>query len=157
MSQLLKIFGESFKSLSGYIHISLTSTLDGSEWTASCTGRLNSGKVVTCTHWIRGWLGPIASVIVVGRRKIPSAARNRTCTSTWKLFEPSLIITVAKTYISATLYLITSFCCHLESQHFQCCVPVVFHKHEEEIDPRDMNITFRFMTRSCRLRNLFYT
>jgi hypothetical protein len=39
---------------------SLTSALDGGEWSASRPGRFTPRERVPGTHWIGGWLGPRA-------------------------------------------------------------------------------------------------
>jgi hypothetical protein len=39
---------------------SLTSELDGGEWSASRTGRFTPRKRAPGTHWIGGWVGPRA-------------------------------------------------------------------------------------------------
>jgi hypothetical protein len=55
---------------SGGIAPPLTSTLDGSEWSASCSRRFTSGKRATGTHWIGDWVGPKNGLDNVERRKI---------------------------------------------------------------------------------------
>jgi hypothetical protein len=37
---------------------SLTSALDGGEWSASCPGRFTPRERAPGTHWIGGWVGP---------------------------------------------------------------------------------------------------
>jgi hypothetical protein len=54
---------------------SLTSTLDGGEWTASRPGRFTPRERAPGTHWIRGWMGPRAVVDAVVKRNIPSPRR----------------------------------------------------------------------------------
>jgi hypothetical protein len=54
---------------------SLTLALDGSEWSASCPGRLTSRERAPGTHWIGSWVGPTAVLDVVVNRKIPSPRR----------------------------------------------------------------------------------
>jgi hypothetical protein len=51
---------------------SLTSALDGGEWSASRIGRFTPRKGVLGTHWIGGWVGPRAVLDAVVKRKIPS-------------------------------------------------------------------------------------
>jgi hypothetical protein len=51
---------------------SLTSALDGGEWSASRPGRFTPRKRAPCTHWIGGWEGPRAVLDAVVKRKIPS-------------------------------------------------------------------------------------
>jgi hypothetical protein len=53
-----------------YIHIFLTSALVGGEWSASRPGRFTPGGKVTGTHWIGGWVDPIAGLDVVEKRKL---------------------------------------------------------------------------------------
>jgi hypothetical protein len=51
------------------IHVFLSSTLVGSEWSASRRGRLTSGERTPGTHWIGGWVGPRAGLDDVEKRK----------------------------------------------------------------------------------------
>jgi hypothetical protein len=51
---------------------SLTSALDGGEWSASRPGRFTLRERAPVIHWIGGWVGPRAVV----RRKIPSPYRD---------------------------------------------------------------------------------
>jgi hypothetical protein len=51
---------------------SLTSALDGGEWSASHPGRFTPGERATGTHWIRGWMGPRDVLDAVVKRKSPS-------------------------------------------------------------------------------------
>jgi hypothetical protein len=44
------------------IHVFLTSALVGGEWSASCPGRCIPGERATGTHWIGGWVDPIAGL-----------------------------------------------------------------------------------------------
>jgi hypothetical protein len=57
---------------------SLTSALDGGEWSASRPGRFTPKEGVPGTHWIGSWVGPRVVLKAVVRRKIPSPAGNRT-------------------------------------------------------------------------------
>jgi hypothetical protein len=57
-----------------YTH-SLTSALDGSEWSASRPGRFTPRERAPDTHWTGGWLGPRAVLAAVVKRKIPSPRR----------------------------------------------------------------------------------
>jgi hypothetical protein len=50
---------------------SLTSTLDGGEWSASRPGRFTPRETASGTHWIAGWVGPRAVLDAVVKRKIP--------------------------------------------------------------------------------------
>jgi hypothetical protein len=54
---------------------SLTSALDGSEWSASRPGRFTPRERAPCTHWIGDWVGPRAVLDAVVKRKIPSPRR----------------------------------------------------------------------------------
>jgi hypothetical protein len=51
---------------------SLTSALDGGEWSASCPGRFTPREGAPGTHWIGGWVGPRAVLDAMVKRKIPS-------------------------------------------------------------------------------------
>jgi hypothetical protein len=55
---------------------SLTSALDGGEWSASRPGRFNPRKRAPGSHWIVNWVGPRASLDAAVRRKIPSPYRD---------------------------------------------------------------------------------
>jgi hypothetical protein len=54
---------------------SLTSALDGGEWSALRPGRFISRERAPNTHWIGGWVGPRAVLDAVVKRKIPSLRR----------------------------------------------------------------------------------
>jgi hypothetical protein len=54
---------------------SLTSALDGGEWSASRPSRLNPSERAPGTHWIGDWVGPRAVLDAVVKRKIPSPRR----------------------------------------------------------------------------------
>jgi hypothetical protein len=54
---------------------SLTSALDGDEWSASRPGCFTPRERVPVTHWIGGWVGPRAVLDAVVKRKIPSRRR----------------------------------------------------------------------------------
>jgi hypothetical protein len=51
---------------------SLTSALDGSEWSASRPGRSTPRERAPRTHWIAGWVDIRAVLEAVVKRKIPS-------------------------------------------------------------------------------------
>jgi hypothetical protein len=51
---------------------SLTSALDGGEWSASCPGRFTPKERAPGTHWIGGSVGPRAVLHAVAKKKIPS-------------------------------------------------------------------------------------
>jgi hypothetical protein len=54
---------------------SLTSALDGGEWSASLPGRFIPREGASGTRWIGGWVGLRAILDVVVKRKIPSPRR----------------------------------------------------------------------------------
>jgi hypothetical protein len=54
---------------------SLTSALDGGEWSASCPGHFTPRETAPGIHWIGGWVGPRAILDAVVKRKIPSPHR----------------------------------------------------------------------------------
>jgi hypothetical protein len=54
---------------------SLTSALDGGEWSASRPSRFTPRERAPCTHWIGDWVGPRAVLEAVVKRKIPSPRR----------------------------------------------------------------------------------
>jgi hypothetical protein len=54
---------------------SLTSALDGGEWSDSRPGGFTPRKRAAGAHWIGGWVGPRAVLDPVGKRKIPSSRR----------------------------------------------------------------------------------
>jgi hypothetical protein len=51
---------------------SLTSALDGGEWSASHPSCFIPRERAPGTHWIGGWVGPRAILDMVVKRKIPS-------------------------------------------------------------------------------------
>jgi hypothetical protein len=54
---------------------SLTSALDGGEWSASRPGLFTPKETAACTHWIGGRVGPRAVLEAVVKRKVPSPRR----------------------------------------------------------------------------------
>jgi hypothetical protein len=54
---------------------SLTSALDGGDWSASRPGRFTPRERASGTHWIRGWVGPRAVLDTVVKREIPIHCR----------------------------------------------------------------------------------
>jgi hypothetical protein len=54
---------------------SLTSALDGSEWSASRPGRFTPKGRIPGTHWIGGWVGPRAVLDAVVKKKITCLRR----------------------------------------------------------------------------------
>jgi hypothetical protein len=55
------------------VEVVLTSTLDGSEWSASHPGRFTPKE--KAPGWRGGWVGPRAVLDAVAKRKIPSPRR----------------------------------------------------------------------------------
>jgi hypothetical protein len=55
----------------GGVH-SLTSALDGGEWSASLPVRFTPRERNPGTHWIGGWVDPRAGLNMVAKGKIPS-------------------------------------------------------------------------------------
>jgi hypothetical protein len=51
---------------------SLTSALDGGEWSASRPGRFTHRERAPGVHWTGGWVGPRAVLDAVVKREIPS-------------------------------------------------------------------------------------
>jgi len=51
---------------------SLTSALDGNEWSASWSGHSTSREGAPVTYWIGGWVGLKAGLAMVSKRKIHS-------------------------------------------------------------------------------------
>jgi hypothetical protein len=54
---------------------SLTSALDGGEWSASRPGRFTARKTAPGTHWLGGWVGLRAVLDTALKRKTPSPRR----------------------------------------------------------------------------------
>jgi hypothetical protein len=54
---------------------SLTSALDGGEWSASRLSRFTLTERAPGTHWIGGWVDPRAVLDAVVKRTIPSSRR----------------------------------------------------------------------------------
>jgi hypothetical protein len=57
---------------------SLTSALDGGEWSASRPGRFTPSDRALHIHWIGSWVGPGAGIDRVVKRKFPALAGIRT-------------------------------------------------------------------------------
>jgi hypothetical protein len=51
---------------------SLTSALDGGEWSAASPGRFAPRERAPATHWIGGWVGSRDVLDPAVKRKIPS-------------------------------------------------------------------------------------
>jgi hypothetical protein len=49
----------------GTVPLTLTSALDGGEWSASRSGRFTARERAPRTHWIGGWVGPRAMLDAV--------------------------------------------------------------------------------------------
>jgi hypothetical protein len=54
---------------------SLTSALDGGEWSASRIGRFTPGDRAPGIHWLGGWVGSRADLDVVEKKKLPNPRR----------------------------------------------------------------------------------
>jgi hypothetical protein len=63
------------------IHIFLTSTLGGGEWSASRPCHFNPGERAPSTQWIGGWLAPRAGLDDVEKRKFLTLDGTQTPTS----------------------------------------------------------------------------
>jgi hypothetical protein len=57
---------------------SLTSALDGGEWTTSRRGRFTSREIAPGTHWIRGWVGSKAGLDRMVNGEFPAPAGTQT-------------------------------------------------------------------------------
>jgi len=55
---------------------SLTSALDGGEWSVTCPGSFTPRERAPGTHWIGGWVVPRAGLDAMVKRKIPSSCRD---------------------------------------------------------------------------------
>jgi hypothetical protein len=55
---------------------SLTSVLDGDEWSASRSGHFAPKEIPPGTHWLGGWMGPRARLDAEVKRKIPIPCRD---------------------------------------------------------------------------------
>jgi hypothetical protein len=55
---------------------SLTSALDGGEWSVLCPSHFTPWERAPGTHWIGGWVSPRAGLDMVVKRKIPSSCRD---------------------------------------------------------------------------------
>jgi hypothetical protein len=60
------------------IHIFLTSTLAGGEWSASRPGSFTPGERAPDTHWIGGWVGPRAGLDDTEKILYPTGTRTPT-------------------------------------------------------------------------------
>jgi hypothetical protein len=57
------------------VPLTLTSAIDGGEWSASRPGRFTSSEKAPGTHWIGDWVGPRTVLDAVVKRKFPSPRR----------------------------------------------------------------------------------
>jgi hypothetical protein len=74
-----------------YIHTFFTSTLAGGEWSASRPGRFTSEeRAPPRTYWIGGWVGPIAGLDDVLKRKFLALPESNS--------DPSVVQPVASRY-----------------------------------------------------------
>jgi len=46
----------------------MTSALEGSEWSASCPGRFTSVERACGSHWVGGWVGPRAGMVLRNKK-----------------------------------------------------------------------------------------
>jgi hypothetical protein len=60
---------KTYRGVETHLHAFLTSTLNGSNWSASYIGHLTPGKSLSSTHWIGGWLDPRAGLDATVKRK----------------------------------------------------------------------------------------
>jgi hypothetical protein len=74
---------------------SLTSALDGGEWSVSRPGRFTPRERTPCTHCNGGWVGPRAGLDALVKRKIPSPAGNRT-------LEPQSVVVIISSSSSSS-------------------------------------------------------
>jgi hypothetical protein len=58
-----------------YLHAFLASALDGGEWSASRASDFTPGRRASSTHWIGGWVGPIAVLDAMAKRQNPCLCR----------------------------------------------------------------------------------
>jgi hypothetical protein len=76
-----------------YSSTSLTSALDGGEWSASRPGRFTPVEIAPGSHWIGGWVGPRTGLDAVEKRKIlycqePNPGRRDRSPSLYRLSYP---------------------------------------------------------------------
>jgi hypothetical protein len=83
---------------------SLTSALDGVEWSTSRPGRFTPRERAPGTHWIGGWVGPRAGLDAVVKRKIPSPRRESNPTT-------PIVQSVAQCYTDLTITALLTFRC----------------------------------------------
>jgi hypothetical protein len=106
---------------------SLTSALDGGEWSASRPSRFTPREGVPATRWIGGWLGSRASLDMVSKRKIPSPRRESNSdhpTCSQSLYRQSHPDTIARpTLFFYCTYHIVSMASPVSLRHTGlCCV-----------------------------------
>jgi hypothetical protein len=59
-----------YKDVEVYVHASLTSAIDGGEWSASRLGCFNPGENLPVIYWIVDWVNSKASHDAAEKRKI---------------------------------------------------------------------------------------
>jgi hypothetical protein len=74
---------------------SLTSALDGAEWSASRPGRFTPRERVPSTHWIGGWVGPRA---VLDADEFPNSASGKLDESDWLRQDYEILSTLPRPY-----------------------------------------------------------
>jgi hypothetical protein len=57
------------------LHAFLTFPLDGSEWSATCSGHFRPCERTPGTHWIGDWLDPRANLDSVVKKKNPCSCQ----------------------------------------------------------------------------------
>jgi hypothetical protein len=89
---------------------SLTSALDGGEWSASRPDRFTPRERASGTHWIGGWAGPRAVLDAVVKRKIPTTRRKP------KPRTP-IVQPVAQRFTDWAITAVFFFCCCYHHHH----------------------------------------
>jgi hypothetical protein len=90
----------------------LTSALDGSERSASRTGRFTSGERALATHWIRDWVGPGTRLDNVEKRQfltlpgleLRPPGRPARSQSLYRLSYPGFLLYLVVGYSSSELH-----------------------------------------------------
>jgi hypothetical protein len=98
---------------------SLTSALDGGEWSASRPGRFTPWERAPGTHWIGGWAGSGAVLDAVVKRKIPKPRRESNTTT-------PIVQPVAQRYTDWAItalyyYYYYYYYYHHHHHHHRCC------------------------------------
>jgi hypothetical protein len=81
---------------------SVTSALDGGEWSASRTGRFTPREGDPGTHWIGDWVGPTAVLDAVVKRKITIKVKLRNVTDVKNLRDMYNISDKVYDYVSSS-------------------------------------------------------